>query len=108
MLVDLTHEPAPDWDAFVARHAGGTAYHRAAAVAIGRTCFGLRTFFLTARDATGRLTGVLPLVEQSSMLFGRFFGSVPFFTYGGVLAEDARTAAVLVERAGQLARERRA
>ncbi len=108
MLVDVSHEPAPDWDAFVARHAGGTAYHRAAAVAIGRKCFGLRTFFLTVRDAPGRLAGVLPLVEQSSMLFGRFLGSVPFFTYGGVLAEDAPTAAVLVERAAQLARERRA
>jgi serine/alanine adding enzyme len=108
MRVDITPEPAPDWDAFVARHAGATAYHRAAAVAIGRNCFGLRTMFLTSRDATGRLSGVLPLVEQSSMLFGRFLGSVPFFTYGGVLAEDARTAAVLVERAAQLARERRA
>jgi serine/alanine adding enzyme len=107
-MVDVAATPPPDWDAFVARHPGGTAYHRAAAVAIGRTCFGLRTMFLTARDTTGRLTGVLPLVEQSSMLFGRFLGSVPFFTYGGVLAEDARIAALLVERAGQLARERRA
>jgi FemAB-related protein (PEP-CTERM system-associated) len=107
-MVDVAATPPPDWDAFVAGHAGATAYHRAAAVAIGRNCFGLRTMFLTARDATGCLTGVLPLVEQSSMLFGRFLGSVPFFTYGGALAEDARTAAALAERAGQLARERRA
>lgn len=108
MLVDVAADPPPDWDGFVARHAGGSAYHRAAAVAIGRTCFGLRTMFLTARDATGRLSGVLPLVEQSSMLFGRFFGSLPFFTYGGVLVEDARATTVLVGRAAQLARERRA
>jgi FemAB-related protein (PEP-CTERM system-associated) len=42
------------------------------------------------------------------MLFGRFLGSMPFFTYGGALVEDARATAVLVGRAAQLARERRA
>src|SRR5689334_18907284 len=96
------------WDEFVAAHPRATAWHRAEAVAIGQRAFGLDTFYLHAHDAAGRLTGVLPLVEQSSLLFGRFLSSVPFFTYGGVLAQDAGVAAALAAKAGELARERRA
>ncbi len=68
----------------------------------------MRTFYLTARDAAGSLRGVLPLVEQSSLLFGRFLSSVPFFTYGGVLADDADTARALRARSTELGEARKA
>ncbi len=100
---------APDgWDDFVATHPGSTAYHRADAVAIGKRAFGLDVFYLSVADASGKLSGVLPLVEQSSILFGRFLSSVPFFTYGGVLANHPAATAALLARAGELASERRA
>lgn len=83
-----------------------TAYHGVQAVCIGEKAFGLRTFFLTAREAEGSLVGVLPLVEQSSWLFGRYLVSVPYFTYGGVLADSAVVARALSERAGMLGKER--
>ena len=51
---------------------------------------------------------MLPLVEQSSLLFGRFLSSVPFFTYGGVLADDTTTARELRARAAQLGAAREA
>jgi serine/alanine adding enzyme len=97
-----------DWDAYVERHPAATAYHRAAAVAIGASTFRLRTFYLTARDSAGALRGILPLVEQSSLLFGRFLSSVPFFTYGGVLADDVAAARALRARAETLGAARRA
>ena len=106
--ISVTSDAPSGWDAFVADHPSGTAYHRAAAVAIGRRAFGLETFYLSATDAGGNLVGVLPLVEQSSFLFGRFLSSVPFFTYGGVLARDSEAATALAAHAGALARERRA
>jgi FemAB-related protein (PEP-CTERM system-associated) len=95
-----------DWDDFVTRHPESTAWHKAAAVAIGRQAFGLKTYYLTARAATDAVVGVLPLVEQSSMLFGRFLSSVPFFTYGGILALDSEVAAALAARGSEIARER--
>jgi serine/alanine adding enzyme len=52
--------------------------------------------------------GVLPVVEQSSVLFGRFHVSLPFFTYGGILADDAEVAAALARHAAELARARHA
>jgi len=97
-----------DWDAFVAAHPATSAYHHAAAVSIGRDAFGLRCTFLSARDAQGALVGVLPLVEQSSFAFGRYLTSVPFFTYGGVLANDDAIAVELAKHAGELGKERRA
>lgn len=106
-LAEASSAP-PDWDDYVGRHPRATAYHRAAAVAIGAGAFRLRTYYLTARDATGTLRGVLPLVEQSSLMFGRFLSSVPFFTYGGVLADDADTARQLRARAASLGATRRA
>lgn len=98
----------PGWDDFVLRHPESTSYHRASAVAIGQRAFGLETFYLSAADAEGNLAGVLPLVEQSSLLFGRFLSSVPFFTYGGILARDAQAAAALAAAAGELGQARRA
>lgn len=107
MSVEVTPTPPPGWDTYVSGHAAATAYHRGAGVMIGADAFGLRPYFLVARSEHG-LHGVLPLVEQSSLLFGRFLVSVPFFTYGGILADDPAIALQLAQRAGELARERRA
>lgn len=107
MQIETTTTAPREWDAYVEGHAFGSAYHRAAAVNIGKDAFGLRTSFLTAREEA-RVIGVLPLVEQSSLLFGRFLVSLPFFTYGGILADDDRVAAALAQQAADLARARRA
>jgi FemAB-related protein (PEP-CTERM system-associated) len=96
------------WDAYVERHRLASSYHRAAAVAIGAQAFGLRTTYLSAHDPSGEIRGVLPLVEQSSLLFGRFLVSLPFVTYGGILADDEEASLALAQRAAAEARERRA
>jgi serine/alanine adding enzyme len=97
-----------DWDTYATHHARATAYHRAAAVAIGARAFRLRTTYVVARGDHGAIAGILPLVEQSSVLFGRFLVSLPFVTYGGILADDSNVATALAACAGDLARERRA
>lgn len=108
MRISITPTAPPGWDEFAGRHPQATAYHRAAAVDIGRRAFGLETFYLSASDSAGNLAGILPLVEQSSLLFGRFLSSVPFFTYGGILANDPQVAAALADAAGALGLKRRA
>jgi FemAB-related protein (PEP-CTERM system-associated) len=105
--VERTNAAPAGWDEYVAAHPRASAYHRSAAVGIGAAAFGLPVHFLYARGEHGGFAGVLPLVEQSSFLFGHFLVSVPFFTYGGVLADDDATAGELAKAAGELARERR-
>lgn len=104
LQVTVEADAPAGWDAYVGNHAEGTAYHRAAAVQVGRKAFGLNVRYLTAWNGE-RIVGVLPLVEQSSWVFGHFLTSVPFFTYGGVLADDELAARALVERMVRLARE---
>lgn len=107
MSIEITSAAPPDWDAFVARHAMASAYHTSAAAMIGARAFRLPVSFIGARDENRVLRGVLPVVEQSSLIFGRFIVSLPFFTYGGVLAEDDSYATQLVEAAIALGRQRR-
>lgn len=104
--VQLSEDAPTGWDAYVAAHPSGTAYHRAAAVRIGATAFGLRTTFAAALDACGEIRGALPLVEQSSAMFGRYLVSLPFFTYGGILADNSVALKALAMRAAEHAAER--
>lgn len=105
MRIDSSPTAPNGWDAYVARHPLATAYHRAQAVSIGATAFGLRTTYLTAFD-DGSIVGVLPLVEQSSRIFGRYLISLPFVTYGGALADSTGIAVALSVRASLEARVR--
>lgn len=108
MNIEITATPPADWDAYVGQHAERTAYHRAASVLVGPTCFGLRVHFLVARSPYGGIVGVLPLVAQSSVVFGSFLTSVPFFTYGGLLVDGPDAAAALIDAADGIRRASRA
>ena len=108
LRIETTADSPSDWDRYVESHPSASAYHRSRAVGIGATAFGLPVTYLVARGDDGQPRGVLPLVEQSSLFFGRFLVSVPFFTYGGILADSDPIAVQLAARAGELARLRRA
>ncbi|HEX7736015.1 MAG TPA: GNAT family N-acetyltransferase [Ktedonobacteraceae bacterium] len=63
---------------------------------------------LTTTDASGRVTGFLPLSSIQSPLTGRRLVSFPFSDSCPLLAEDEASANELVDQAISLARERRA
>jgi FemAB-related protein (PEP-CTERM system-associated) len=69
--------------------------------------FGHECVYLSARRGD-RITGVLPLVFFRSALFGRFLVSLPFFNYGGIVADDGDARDALVDAARDEARARRA
>jgi serine/alanine adding enzyme len=96
-------EAAARWDAFVATHAGATAYHAWRWRDIVTREFGCAAHYLAATSAAGDWLGVLPLVRLRSRLFGDFLVSVPFFNYGGVLAASADADAALLAAASALA-----
>lgn len=97
--VSRTDEAAlAEIDAFVCAHPDGQIFQRPQwlhAVAAG--C-GQGGFYLVAHDASGRLTGIVPVTEMRSPLFGRALVSSGFGVGGGILA-DGPTAEVL---AGEL------
>jgi serine/alanine adding enzyme len=94
------------WDAFVESHSDATAYHAWRWKHVFENAFGHETMYLAALDGD-EVRGVLPLALFRSRLFGRFAVSVPFVNYGGLCASDAAAADALLERAAEIARERR-
>ena len=91
------------WDAYVAAAPQATFFHRAAwrdVIEVLRH----RSHYLYAERA-GEITGVLPLAEIRSRLFGHALISTPFCVYGGVVASDAESEACLTQAAVLLAGE---
>ena len=104
-----TADDARAWDAFVSGSGGdelARSYHTWAWRSVIERTFGHEAIYLAARGADGEIAGVLPLVFIRSRLFGRSTTSLPFLTYGGVLAASDTVARALVKRAGEEARAR--
>lgn len=94
-MADVTVSPATTqahgdaWQQYVDQHPEAVNYHRWGWKRVIETSFAWPTFYLMLEQA-GAVRGVLPLVWQKSFLFGSFFTALPFFNYGGILADDAR------------------
>src|SRR5262249_32341940 len=97
---------AAAWDAFVRSRPEGTGYHAWAWRSVFVRAFGHEPIYLIAR-AGAAVTGVLPLVQIRSLLFGRTLTSLPFLNYGGVMAASDTAAQALLDAATDIARARR-
>lgn len=91
------------WDAFVDGCAEATFFHWIGWREILEQEFRHRTHYVLAERA-GAITGVLPLAEVRTRLFGHALCSLPFCVYGGPVASDDATASALVAAASRLAR----
>jgi FemAB-related protein (PEP-CTERM system-associated) len=102
--LDKTEHAA--WDRFVAGRPDATFFHLAGwSRVVERTC-GHRTHYLCAKR-DGEITGVLPLAEVKSRLFGHSLISTPFCVYGGAIAVSDRDRAALEQHARALAEKLR-
>ncbi len=89
---------APLWDGYAASRPEAHFGHRAAWRALSERSYGVRArYWLAERD--GRVCGILPLFERP--------GHTLFSAPGGLLADDAEAAAVLLEPARERLREGR-
>lgn len=107
LSVAVSCEPPPSWDGYVEAQPAARAYHCAGWPAAAADIFRLESYYLVAKGRAGVIEGVLPLVRQRSRLFGDRLTSLPFFNYGGPLADSDGVRAALVERAVDLAAELR-
>lgn len=90
-------------DAYVRRHPQGSAFHRPAwSRAVEQGC-GQAAHYLVAEAGDGAVTGLLPLTEVHSPLFGRALVSAGFAVGGGPIADDDATVDRLAEAGWALA-----
>ncbi|RCS30225.1 FemAB family PEP-CTERM system-associated protein [Rhodanobacter denitrificans] len=92
------------WDVFARDAPQATFFHRAAWRGIIEQGLGHRCHYLYAQR-NGVITGILPLAEIRSRLFGHALISTPFCVYGGVVASDPDSASQLAQAATTLADE---
>lgn len=95
-------------DRYVGQHPGASIWHRPLISSFIKQTYGHRVCYLGAVTGCGKLVGILPIVRLKSGLFGNFMVSMPFFNYGGVLADNADIANQLIQSADQWRREERA
>jgi FemAB-related protein (PEP-CTERM system-associated) len=87
---------------YVQGHAEGSAFHRPAwLLAVQRGCRQTAHYLVAEEGRT--ITGLLPLTEVHSPLFGRALASSGFAVGGGVIANDAGTVDALAEAGWRLA-----
>ena len=103
-VVALTDVLRDAWEGYLLRCREATVFHRLAWCDAVESAYGHRPLHrLAMRD--GEVVGVLPMMLVRSRLVGRVIVSVPYATYGGILAEDADAADALLAEAKQLCTE---
>jgi FemAB-related protein (PEP-CTERM system-associated) len=105
--VKLLKDEKELWESYVWRNVQATNYHQLGWQEVIKKSFGHKTYYLMAITEE-TVKGILPLVHMRSRLFGNFLVSVPFFNYGGIVADNPEVAQELVSGAVDIARELRA
>jgi serine/alanine adding enzyme len=95
---------AGEWDDFVRSRSTGTFAHLYGWRPVMEELLGHEARYLAARDPSGAIAAVLPLVRVQSRLFGDYMVSMPFLNYGGPVG-DPDAVEFLVQRASELARD---
>jgi FemAB-related protein (PEP-CTERM system-associated) len=98
----LTASEQDRWDAYVYAHPDATFFHRAGWKTVIQKAFGHRSYFYFVEQG-GVITGVLPLAEIRSRLFGHSLTSLPFCAYGGIVADNETASRALDQAARALA-----
>lgn len=89
------------------QHRSATVFHRLAWSNAVESVYNHRAVHVTAW-CDGRLVGLLPLFVVNSVFVGRVLVSVPYATYGGILADSDDVAESILRFAEGLARRRNA
>jgi len=89
------------WDTYVSEHPNASLYHRYHWRAVITQSFGHQSHYFAALDEQQAIVGILPTTRLTSRLFGDFAISLPYFNYGGVLANNTSTAQGLIDFSAQ-------
>ena len=103
--VRLLQDEDNAWNRYVDSCPAASIYHRAEWRHLVRNVFGHEGYYLYAKDSHNKITGILPLVRLKSRLFGDFMISMPYFNYGGALADCRSIEDMLMQYANSLARD---
>ena len=96
-IVPASSTHKEQWNNYVQSHTNASAYHLYEWRNVIKGCFGHSGKYLMAFDSSDCCRGILPLIALESRLFGHFAVSVPYFNYGGPLADNDDIAQQLLD-----------
>ena len=97
--ISLVDDINDDWNRYVESNPAASIYHRAEWKELIRKTFGHDGYYFAARNNAGEIVGILPLIRLDSRLFGDFMVSMPYFNYGGAVAEHPQIEQQLMQAA---------
>lgn len=104
MIKLLESDSYQKWDKFVQEHPDATFFHLSGWKDVIERAFGHKTYFYYI-EKEGKISGILPLAQIKSPLFGHALCSLSFCVYGGIVAVDEENFKELDEQACRLAEE---
>ena len=101
------------WNEYVHGHPQGTMFHLTTWKELVEKSFGHKSFYLIAETESrgsasepsnhdSRISGIFPMFAVKSLLFGQSMVSLPFATFGGILAENDEISDALLKRGIEL------
>jgi serine/alanine adding enzyme len=88
-----------DWDSYVEQHPNAALYHRYNWRLVIERSFHHQNHYFAAIDVNKKIVGILPTTRLTSSLFGDFAVAMPYFNYGGVLANGPDVSRKLLDYA---------
>ncbi len=98
----LSEDKNNDWNRYLDSNPAASIYHRSEWKTLIKDVFGHHGYYFYAHN-NGKITGVLPLIRLKSGLFGDFMVSMPYFNYGGAIADSPSIEQALMQSANRLA-----
>jgi len=93
-IKELTSKSEHAWNAY-AQSNSASLYHNSNWRHLIKDVFGHESRYIYAENAQNEIIGILPLIRLKSLLFGDYLVSMPYFNYGGVIADNLNTAKCL-------------
>lgn len=87
IIISLLETEHAEWNTYVENNPAASIYHRIEWRELIYQTFGHKGIYLHAKDSQDKIVGVLPLIHLQSRLFGNFLVSMPYFNYGGAVAD---------------------
>jgi len=101
-LVILKLKPSDhaEWDDY-SYNKQASIYHDSRWAQLIKKVFGHNSHHLLARE-NDKIVGIFPLIQLKSLLFGNFMVSMPYFNYGGIVADSHEVLMSLISSAHEL------
>jgi len=97
--IAMNEDADDDWNHYAASSPAASIYHRIEWKELIRKTFGHSGYYFSARNNNGDIVGILPTIRLKSRLFGDFMTSMPYFNYGGAIADHPQIELHLMQAA---------